>query len=302
MPKTKTCSTCATPMDYRIKRATCIDCRRSATCSVEECNATGYFTRGMCRSHYSSWQRKRKDRPCSVDGCLRQLHAKNLCVNHYMNSKPYKNGHLRVNMTCNNCNREFSVRSDSAVNQKFCSIACVGKSRKVPNSTRSTDSQWAQCAWCLSLHDSPSRIYCSKECRLRGVSQPRKRSELRTALEISDIESLTKALRQDSVVQSNGCWQWHSLDRYGYPRNGLHRSILEVKHQAPLGSQAAHHVCGNRCCVNPAHLQPVTHQDNTAEMLQRRSYLLRIEQLEGRLRELNPQDPLLDSISYSRPA
>jgi hypothetical protein len=289
-------------MDYRIERGTCLKCRRTLTCSVEECNATGYFKRGMCNSHYSAWRRKRTDNPCTVDGCLRQIHAKQLCINHYTKARPHKNGRLRVNMTCNHCNQEFSVRSDNAVNQKFCSIACVGKSRKVSNSTRSTASQWAQCAWCFSLHDSPSSIYCSKECRRQGISQPRKRSELRIALQNSDIESLTKALRQDSVIQSSGCWQWHSLDRYGYPRNLLHRSILEVKHQASLGIQAAHHVCGNRSCVNPDHLQPVTHQDNTAEMLERNSYLKRINELESRLRYLSPDDPLLDVIAYGQTA
>ena len=289
-------------MDYRIQRGTCLNCRRALTCSVQECDATGYLKRGFCSSHYSAWRRKRTDKPCSKDGCLLPIHAKNLCTNHYMRSKLYKNGHRRINMTCAHCKQTFSVRSDNALNQKFCSVSCVGDSRKVSNSTRLDASQWAQCAWCFSLHNSPSSMYCSKECRRESITQPRKRSKLRTALQNSDIKSLIEALRQDSVIQSSGCWEWHSLDRDGYPRNRLHRSILEVKHQAPLGTQAAHHVCGNRSCVNPDHLQPVTHQDNTAEILHRRSYLLRIEELETRLREIDPQDPLLDAISYSRPA
>jgi hypothetical protein len=50
--------------------------------------------------------------------------------------------------------------------------------------------------------------------------------------------------------------------------------------------------------VNPDHLQPVTHRENVAEMLTRKSYLNRIEELEARLRELSPNDALLDVISF----
>jgi hypothetical protein len=73
---------------------------------------------------------------------------------------------------------------------------------------------------------------------------------------------------------------------------------LECKHQLSLGSHQAHHTCAERACVNPDHLQPVTQRENVAEMLTRKSYVKRIEELEARLRQLSPDDPLLQVISF----
>lgn len=56
---------------------------------------------------------------------------------------------------------------------------------------------------------------------------------------------------------------------------------------------AGHHTCGDSRCVNPDHLQPVTHRDNTAEMLARHSYLARIAELEEALATIDPSHPLL---------
>ncbi len=99
-----------------------------------------------------------------------------------------------------------------------------------------------------------------------------------------------------------GCWEWPKVrDGYPYIRVGkrdigLHRMVLEIKEGLPLGVQSAHHICANTKCVNPDHLQPVTHRDNTAEMLARRTYLDRIEELEGALMALDPNHPLLDRV------
>ena len=71
---------------------------------------------------------------------------------------------------------------------------------------------------------------------------------------------------------------------------------LEAKHEAPLGSQAAHHICANTKCVNPEHLQPVTHRDNIAEMLARHSYLKRIAELEEAIKELAPNHEVLNRV------
>jgi hypothetical protein len=55
-------------------------------------------------------------------------------------------------------------------------------------------------------------------------------------------------------------------------------------------------MCANSACVNPDHLQPVTHRENVAEMMARQSLLARIRELEARLAEVAPGDPLLDVI------
>jgi hypothetical protein len=59
----------------------------------------------------------------------------------------------------------------------------------------------------------------------------------------------------------------------------VHRVVLEAVHEKPLGSQQGHHICAVRSCVNPDHLQPVTHQQNIAEMMHRNAYQNYISEL-----------------------
>lgn len=76
------------------------------------------------------------------------------------------------------------------------------------------------------------------------------------------------------IVES-GCWEWTAkIDRYGYgavsvPLNGkwrstgAHRASWMV-HRGPLApDMQIDHLCRNRKCINPWHLEPVTTQENT---------------------------------------
>ena len=70
----------------------------------------------------------------------------------------------------------------------------------------------------------------------------------------------------------NGCWEWQgSKDRDGYGRilmpNGsalrVHRaSFQEFRGPIPDG-YVIDHLCRNRACCNPNHLEPVTIKENT---------------------------------------
>lgn len=88
--------------------------------------------------------------------------------------------------------------------------------------------------------------------------------------------------------------------RIGKQSHQAHRLMLQAQHDgAPLGVQAAHHRCANTMCINPDHLQPVTHRENIAEMLARRSYLNRITELEEALAALAPDHPVLNRIAVA---
>lgn len=74
------------------------------------------------------------------------------------------------------------------------------------------------------------------------------------------------------TVSADGCWEWTGgRDVDGYGRAwvpGLrritraHRAFYEVfVGPIPDGLQIDH-LCRNRCCVNPGHLEPVTAQEN----------------------------------------
>jgi hypothetical protein len=76
------------------------------------------------------------------------------------------------------------------------------------------------------------------------------------------------------TVTPSGCWEWHrSLDGKGYGTFGIkidgvwrtvkaHRVSYEI-HVGPIpeGLQLDH-LCRNRACCNPSHLEPVTNREN----------------------------------------
>lgn len=73
-------------------------------------------------------------------------------------------------------------------------------------------------------------------------------------------------VRKTGVGDNPFCWAWtanRTGNGYGmYRQRMAHRVAYEaLVERIPTGLELDH-LCRNRSCVNPAHLEPVTHQEN----------------------------------------
>lgn len=146
------------------------------------------------------------------------------------------------------------------------------------------------------------RKYCGPECG------PDQRSDLRRAIECEDWQGAVLAMRRKCRVV-DGCWVWQcQRTKDGYPvvrvghrkRVAAHRLMLSLANGGvSVGVHSAHHKCANTMCVNPDHLATATHAENAAEMMARRSYVLRIAELEEALRVADPLNRALQVLPFA---
>ncbi len=72
------------------------------------------------------------------------------------------------------------------------------------------------------------------------------------------------------VIKADGCWLWRGAHfRSGYARvkyrgkdTVAHRISWKLTYGDVKNGLELDHLCRNRWCVNPVHLEPVTHREN----------------------------------------
>lgn len=263
-------------------------------CSHNQCGRK-VLARGMCSSHYSSWHRAQRKYTITCEACGRTAQVERK-----------RNKHCSYQCGMNSVN---AAKVGMPV-QDWMELPHIKDGVRRPS--RATPSKLKQCEWCLQLHQDKSK-FCSDACsneKKEATAQfnaDRKQQMLfRTSFEDGDYATFFNELRHRVYIDRNGCWIWARKLKNGYPvvtwrhaQVQVHRLSLEAKHGKPLGTQQAHHMCGVSACVNPDHLQPVTHRENMAEMMQRHSYLRRIAELEEALTALDPSHPVLNRIEVA---
>jgi hypothetical protein len=147
---------------------------------------------------------------------------------------------------------------------------------------------------------------CKREynkARLQGTISVTKRvdslsARFVSALKVSSKEALA-ILQEKSRVTSEGCWEWTlSTASGGYggfritDTAGLTLPKITLIHRWAYWlttgelDETIHHICANRLCFNPAHLEKISLSQNIGEMLARKSLLQRISHLEEKVKRL----------------
>ena len=294
------------------------------TCAVDGCEGKRGKRRGYCGTHYNRWRegkdlggpiRARQPRVgnCAVEACERPVERRGYCGAHYGRLQTGRDLHAPIrefidkDAPCSIDECERPRRTSEWCNAHYQRLK-KGRDLATPVRRVILDRP-SHCSveGCERRHSSHG--YCAAHAarwKKHGSPEPRDtRSALTRAAESGDFNTLTGLLLKKACVDENGCWVWPKLHKDKYPMTRvaggpLHRAVVEVKHGKPLGSQPVHHICANTACVNPDHLQPVTHAENIAEMMARKAYMERIEELEQALAAVMPEHPVLNRVPLTK--
>lgn len=157
-------------------------------------------------------------------------------------------GYKRVERNCDRCGAPFLAHKPSQV---YCSRSCAALVR-MPRSVCSIEG-------CDAL--SVARTWCDRHY-----------SAWKRTGDPMGMQDNPERRFWLNVRKSDGCWEWTgSLSGGGYGQFRVHGKQAQVHRFAygllvgpvPEGLELDH-LCRNRRCVNPAHLEPVTRSINVA--------------------------------------
>jgi hypothetical protein len=118
------------------------------------------------------------------------------------------------------------------------------------------------------------------------------------------------------VIKGPECWEWDGFHATtGYGRFSIahgvsktaHRAVYEILSGPIPDGMELDHLCNNRGCVNPAHLEPKTHLDNTrrGKFAEHGSSLTHCKNghertPENQMRRSKPRGPLSECLACHR--
>ena len=268
-----------------------------------------------CKSNTGSVPCSDCSRRCEVEGCDSPHEAVGLCNKHYQRkraaARPKKYAH-----TCDFCGTSFE--SNRRVSNCCGSPACKKERANAysrdytKRNGHSRRYYWMRtCTFCGAEYKATHKNgkHCS-DCKGIAIVAARFPENLPVYKAFRDgtAQDALDAIRGRCTVTPDGCWAWQGTRTdagYGLvstgrqariPQEFTHRVTLGLALGVSLEGIVVHHKCAYPPCCNPDHLQPVTQQENIAEMEARRVYITRIQRLEQALRKVDPDNPILQEL------
>ncbi len=164
--------------------------------------------------------------------------------------------------TCSVCSKDFMQYPSQMGKGVFCSKPCYWSSlkQKEPHNKGKSVVIQKPCSNCGEPVSGPPaevrrRKYCSRTCAADAIRSS-----------AADVKEL---IASRTLESPDGCWVWQATLNGGYGRLRMdgsnvyaHRASYEAYVGPVPDGLFIDHLCRNRACVNPAHLEPVSMEEN----------------------------------------
>lgn len=116
---------------------------------------------------------------------------------------------------------------------------------------------------------------------------------------INGLKDLPKRMQNKiKINKNNNCWEWvGSNNGVGYgeirinnKKKYTHRIVYELLVGPIPENKQIDHLCRNRCCCNPEHLEPVTPKENVNRGITEKPHLIKEYCINGHLYSENTYD------------
>lgn len=205
--------------------------------------------------------RRSEKKPCSVSGCPKDAWARGWCGTHYRRWRIHGDpGTAELFKPTRGCKVEGCEEKHHA--KGYCSLHHIrmklyGDPNREPASYYRKDGGPCLVEGCLQPQHL--RGWCDGHySRWQRWGDPLGKQPLRT------VPLRDKLLSR--IDQTESCWEWTGK-RYIYGQwhgQPAHRAVYE-EFVGPIGDGLhLHHICENKICVNPDHLEPLTPEEHKA--------------------------------------